>query len=105
VKNHFLRHHHLGCSERDYVRKLKNKIDAAFNISEALVRVRALIPMQLHLFHQILVQQESLEAGQFEIGHWLDEAEALLSSYSLAGGKEPVQALLDKHKVKLCSVL
>jgi nesprin-1 len=60
--------------------------------------------MQLHLFHQILVQQESLEAGQIEIGQWLDEAEALLASYSLAAGKEPVQALLDKHKVRQRSV-
>ena len=74
------------------------------DISEALVRVRALIPMQLHLFHQILVQQESLEAGQIEIGQWLDEAEAVLASHSLAGGKEPVQASLDKHKVKQYSV-
>ncbi|XP_068085330.1 muscle-specific protein 300 kDa [Anabrus simplex] len=65
---------------------------------EALVRVRALIPMQLHLFHQILVQQESLEAGQAEISQWLDEADSLLASHSLAGGKEPVQAQLDKHK-------
>ncbi|KAJ8895762.1 hypothetical protein PR048_001100 [Dryococelus australis] len=65
---------------------------------EALVRVRALIPMQLHLFHQILVQQESLEAGQLEISRWLDEAEALLTSESLAGGKESVQAQLDRHK-------
>jgi nesprin-1 len=68
------------------------------------VRVRALIPMQLHLCHQLLVQQESLEAGQMEIGQWLDEAEAVLASHSLGGGKEPVQASLDKHKVKLYSV-
>lgn len=81
------------------------QVHTTFKFSEALVRVRALIPMQLHLFHQILVQQESLQAGQIEIGHWLDEAEALLASHSLAGGKEPVQALLDKHKVELCSVL
>lgn len=60
--------------------------------------------MQLHLFHQILVQQESLEAGQIEIGQWLDEAETVLASHSLAGGKEPVQASLDKHKVKQYSV-
>jgi hypothetical protein len=60
--------------------------------------------MQLHLFHQILVQQESLEAGQIEIGQWLDEAEALIASHSLAAGKEPMQAQLDKHKVKQCSV-
>ncbi|XP_063222936.1 muscle-specific protein 300 kDa isoform X4 [Bacillus rossius redtenbacheri] len=66
---------------------------------EALVRVRALIPMQLHLFHQILVQQESLEAGQLEISRWLDEAEAQLASELLAGGKEAVQAQLDRHKL------
>ncbi|XP_075225316.1 muscle-specific protein 300 kDa isoform X2 [Lycorma delicatula] len=65
---------------------------------EALVRVRALIPMQLHLFHQILVQQESLEAGQIEIGQWLDSAEAFLASHSVAGGREAVQSRLDKHK-------
>lgn len=70
--------------------------------SENLVRVRALIPMQIHLFHQILVQQESLEAGQVEIGQWLDNAEALLNTMSLAGGRESVQSNLDRHKVSLC---
>lgn len=65
---------------------------------EALVRVRALIPMQLHLYHQILVQQESLEAGQREISGWLDEAERLLSSYDLSGGRDSVLSQLEKHK-------
>lgn len=70
---------------------------------EALVRVRALIPMQLHLFHQILVQQESLEAGQVEIGQWLDSAEAFLATHSVSGGKEAVHSRLDKHKVIIIS--
>nr|CAD7429519.1 unnamed protein product [Timema monikensis] len=80
---------------RDEVDRIMNTLKKE---KEALVRVRALIPMQLHLFHQILVQQESLEAGQTEIKHWLDEAESLLASESLAGGKDSVQAQLDKHK-------
>lgn len=45
------------------------------------------------------MQQESLEAGQVEIGQWLDSAEALLATHSVAGGKEAVQARLEKHKV------
>ncbi|XP_039285327.1 nesprin-1-like [Nilaparvata lugens] len=65
---------------------------------EALVKVRALIPLQLQLFHQILVQQESLEAGQREIGQWLDSAEALLATSHAHQGKEAVQATLEKHK-------
>lgn len=65
---------------------------------EALVKVRALIPMQIHLFHQLLVQQESLESGQREISQWLDDAEQLLSCLSLEEGKDAVQAHLDKHR-------
>lgn len=65
---------------------------------EALVKVRALIPMQIHLFHQLLVQQESLESGQREISQWLDDAEQLLSCLSLDGGKDTVQSYLDKHR-------
>lgn len=65
---------------------------------EALVRVRALIPTQIHLFHQLLVQQESLESGQREISQWLDDAEQLLSCLSLDGGKDSVQSHLDKQR-------
>lgn len=65
---------------------------------EALVKVRALIPTQIHLFHQLLVQQQSLESGQREINQWLDDAEQLLSCLSLDGGKDAVQAYLDKHR-------
>lgn len=65
---------------------------------EALVRVRALIPMQLHLYHQILVQQESLEAGQREISSWLDEAERLMNSYDLSGGRDSALSQLERHK-------
>lgn len=42
---------------------------------EALVRVRATVPVQLHQYRQLLVQHESLESGQKEIGSWLDKAE------------------------------
>ncbi|KAF4531687.1 hypothetical protein B566_EDAN017473 [Ephemera danica] len=66
---------------------------------EALVRVRALVPMQLHLFHQILVQHESLEAGQIEIGQWLDEADNFLATHTITADREQMQAQLDKHKV------
>ncbi|KAJ8930094.1 hypothetical protein NQ314_017138, partial [Rhamnusium bicolor] len=65
---------------------------------EALVRVRALIPSQIHLFNQLLIQQESLEAGQREINGWLDSAEGLLSSLTLEGDKEQLKEQIDKVK-------
>jgi nesprin-1 len=65
---------------------------------ETLVKVRALIPMQLHLYHQILVQQESLEAGQREISTWLDDAEQLLNNYNLSGGRDSALLQLERHK-------
>lgn len=68
------------------------------NEKEALVRVRALIPSQIHLYNQLLVQQESLESGQKEIGKWLDDAETLLSALTLGGGKELLQTQLERHK-------
>ncbi|XP_071454862.1 muscle-specific protein 300 kDa-like [Hetaerina americana] len=80
---------------RDDVDKMMNTLKKE---KEALVKVHALIPMQLHFFHQILVHQESLESGQKEIGGWLDEAEELLASHSLDTGKEAIQAKLDRHK-------
>ncbi|XP_028030807.1 nesprin-1-like [Bombyx mandarina] len=45
---------------------------------EALVRVRATVPVKLHQYRQLLVQHESLESGQKEIGSWLDRAEETL---------------------------
>lgn len=45
---------------------------------EALVRVRALVPVKLHQYRQLLVQHESLESGQKEISSWLDKAEDAL---------------------------
>uniref|UniRef100_A0A2A4K817 Calponin-homology (CH) domain-containing protein n=1 Tax=Heliothis virescens TaxID=7102 RepID=A0A2A4K817_HELVI len=45
---------------------------------EALVRVRATVPVKLHQYRQLLVQHESLESGQKEIGSWLDKAEEAL---------------------------
>ncbi|XP_037820489.1 nesprin-1-like, partial [Lucilia sericata] len=65
---------------------------------EALVRVRAQIPNKLHLIHQLLIQQESLEAGQKEIHQWLNEAESLLSTHTLSGGRDKVNEELNKHK-------
>lgn len=75
----------------------------SFIFAEALVRVRALIPMQLHLFHQILVQHESLEAGQNEIGAWLDEAEAFLGGLVVSGDRTVLQTQLDKFRVSTMS--
>ncbi|KAK3930234.1 Nesprin-1 [Frankliniella fusca] len=65
---------------------------------EALVRVRAQIPNQLHLYHQVLVQQESLEAGRREISAWLNEADAVLGERAPSGTREQVQAQLDRHR-------
>lgn len=67
-------------------------------VPEALVRVRALIPMQLHLYHQILIQQESLEAGQTELAQWLDNAEKLLQSHDISQDVNKLRDLLEKHK-------
>ena len=65
---------------------------------EALVRIRAQVPLKMHLFHQLLSQQESIELGQQEIAKWLDDAENLLSTYSLATRKSQTISQLDKHK-------
>lgn len=80
---------------RDEVDKMMNTLKKE---KEALVKVRALIPMQLHLYHQLLVQQESLEAGQKEISAWLDEAENFLANINLVGGRDAALAQLDRHK-------
>ncbi|XP_060527804.1 muscle-specific protein 300 kDa isoform X12 [Cylas formicarius] len=65
---------------------------------EALVKIRALIPSQIHLFNQLLIQQESLESGQKEINGWLDKAEALLSTLTLEADKEQLKEQIDKVK-------
>lgn len=65
---------------------------------EALVRIRAAIPTKLHVFHQLLVQYESLEAGQKELNEWLDNAEKLMEGNSLQGGADVIQDRLEKHK-------
>nr|XP_033322974.1 nesprin-1 [Megalopta genalis] len=80
---------------RDEVDRMMNTLKKE---KEALVKVRALIPMQLHLYHQLLVQQESLEAGQKEIAAWLDEADRVLAGADLSGGREQILARLDRHK-------
>lgn len=66
---------------------------------EALVRVRAAIPSKLHLFHQLLVQYESLEAGQKELNDWLNNAERMLEEHNLNGGVDEIQDRLQKHKL------
>ncbi|KAG5889994.1 hypothetical protein JTB14_035906 [Gonioctena quinquepunctata] len=80
----------------------REEVDTMMNTlkqeKEALVRVRALIPSQIHLFNQLLVQQESLEAGQREINNWLDSAETLLSSLNLEGDKEQLKEQIDRVK-------
>lgn len=65
---------------------------------ESLVRVRALLPAQLNIYSQLLVQQESLEAGQKEINNWLNSAEGLLSSLSLEAEKDTLKDQLDRLK-------
>lgn len=65
---------------------------------ESLVRVRAQLPLKMHLFHQLLSQQESIEMGQQEITKWLDDGENLLSTYSLATRKSQTLSQLEKHK-------
>ncbi|KAL7297367.1 hypothetical protein TKK_0009753 [Trichogramma kaykai] len=80
---------------REEVDKMMNSLK---KVKEDLVRVRAMIPMQLHLYHQVLVQQESLEAGQREISAWLDDAEHLLSTHDLSGGREAAFSHLERHK-------
>lgn len=65
---------------------------------ESLVKVRALLPAQIHMYNQLLVQQESLEAGQKEINYWLNNAEGLLSSLSLEAEKDTLKDQLDKLK-------
>lgn len=60
--------------------------------------MRAQIPNQLHLYHQVLVQQESLEAGRREISAWLNEADVLLAERAPCGTREQVQAQLDRYK-------
>lgn len=80
----------------------RDEVDKMMNIlkfeKEALVKVRALIPSQINLINQLLIQQQSLESGEKEINQWLDDAEALLSNLTLGGSREHVQDQLEKHR-------
>lgn len=78
--------------EIDHIMKLLKKE------KESLVCVRANVPMKIQLFHQLLSQQESIELGVQEISQWLDDAENLLSTYSLATRKSHTLQQLEKHK-------
>ncbi|XP_065079035.1 muscle-specific protein 300 kDa-like [Ochlerotatus camptorhynchus] len=80
---------------RDEVDKMMNLMKRE---KEALVCIRAQIPVKLHLFHQLLTQQEALESGQKEITDWLDEAENLLISYAFTNESQHTTANLARHK-------
>lgn len=80
---------------RDEVDKMMNTLKKE---KEALVKVRAMIPMQLHLYHQLLVQQESLETAQEHIANWLDKAEQMMADVDLSAGREHILARLERHK-------
>ena len=45
-------------------------------------------------------QLEAVDAGISEINKWVDEAEGLISSFSVHGTKETIQGQLEKHKVR-----
>lgn len=80
----------------------RDEVDRMLSIlkqqKEALVRVRAQIPIKLHLFHQLLTQQESLEQGQKDIHQWLNDGEELLQSLSLNGNKDQINEHLNRHR-------
>ncbi|KAF2356291.1 Calponin domain [Trinorchestia longiramus] len=65
---------------------------------EQLVRVRAAIPHKTHAVTQVMTQLEAVDSGVVEVGRWLDEAEALLHSFSLHGTKETIQKQLEQHR-------
>ncbi|KAK9890576.1 hypothetical protein WA026_011946 [Henosepilachna vigintioctopunctata] len=65
---------------------------------EALVKIRALIPAQIHVFNQLLIQQRSLEDGQKEINSWLDNAENLLGNLTLVCERDVLKSNLEKVK-------
>ncbi|ODN01313.1 Nesprin-1 [Orchesella cincta] len=65
---------------------------------ECLVRVRAQLPQRQAQVHSILTQQESLFAGQQEITDWLQAAENMMNNYTLTGGPQASQSILDKHR-------
>jgi nesprin-1 len=65
---------------------------------ESLVRVRAQLPQRQTYVHQLLTQQESLEAGQQEIAEWLSSAEVMMNSYAFTGGPQALQQQLEKHR-------
>lgn len=55
--------------------------------------------------HQLLTQQESLEAGQQEIAEWLSSAEVMMNGYVLTGGPQALQQQLEKHRVNIIFTL
>lgn len=65
---------------------------------EYLVRIRSRIPNELHIFHELHTQQESLEQGQKEMHSWLNDAETLLQSHSHAANRNKLQEQLHNHR-------
>jgi nesprin-1 len=65
---------------------------------EALVKVRAMVPIKLHLYHQLLAQKENLEKGLAEIEKWLDQSEKLLGSYGKTSDRDTILHQLEQHK-------
>lgn len=65
---------------------------------DSLVRIRSQIPQKLHLIHQLITQGESLEQGQKEIHAWLDDAENLLQTLNLSGGRDQLREQLNKYR-------
>lgn len=53
----------------------------------------------------MVTQLEAVDAGVSEINKWLNEAEGLLSNFSLQGSKETIQGQLDKYKVSRFKIL
>lgn len=79
--------------------EVENMMSMLKQQKDALVRIRSQIPTKLHIFHQLCTQQESLEQGQKEMHHWLNDAEALLQSLSLTGNRDHLQEQLKKHRI------
>lgn len=85
--------------------EVENMMSTLKQQKAALVRIRSQIPQKLHLFHQLYTQQESLEQGQKEIHHWLDEAEALLQTLTLNANRDHLQEQLNKHRTYFARTL
>lgn len=87
---------------RDEVDKMMNKLRQQ---KDRLVNVRSQLPSKMHLIHQLLAQVESLEQGQKEIHHWLDEAESILQTLAVTTDRDQLQEQLGKHRTFFSRIL